>query len=234
MTIKKSTKIPALLNIELPLFSDMRSDPAPRRPKSPKSKKGPVEKPAKAKKRGPRTTWPPAPKNLLQLKVKLLYTKPPIWRRVLVRDSRTFRDLHHLIQIVMGWDNEHMHAFRAYSTRRNDLSERSLLADIFTRKGAKIIYEYDFGDSWEHEIKLENVELYDPARPEPLCLAGERACPPEDCGGTPGYEAILNALRGPTDPESEELLEWVGEGFDPEAFDQDEVNRILRGGRRRR
>lgn len=218
---------------KLPLFPDLRpsalltqgadSAESAARAKTPKSVK-----------RTAITTGAPAPKRLLQLKVSLLYTKPPIWRRILVRDSRSLRDLHHIIQVVMGWDGEHMHAFRGSRSRRDDLPERALLTGVFTRTGTKIIYEYDFGDSWEHEIRLEKTEPCDPARPEPLCLGGALACPPEDCGGTPGYYGILEALRNRTDPESAELLEWVGEGFDPEAFDLDAINQALRGGRRRR
>lgn len=215
----------------LPLFLGLLLDP----PQAEAACQPPMAPPAGApasRKRAPRTTWAPAPTRLLHLKITLLYTKPPIWRRILVQDSRPLRDLHHIIQVVMGWDDEHLHAFRGSRSRRDDLPERALLGDVFTRKGTKIIYEYDFGDSWEHEIRLEKAEPFDPARPEPLCLGGAFASPPEDCGGTPGYYDILHALQNPTDPENEELLEWVGEGFDPEAFDVEAANRTLHGKRR--
>ncbi len=217
----------------LPLFPGLPADDRRAQPAEIPDCAPPAEKPEK-KRRRPFVTWAPAPAHLLQLKITLLYTKPPIWRRIIVQDNRTLRDLHRIVQIAMGWDDGHLHAFREKRSSREELPQSRHLTDVFARKGAKVIYEYDFGDSWEHEIKLEKAEPFDPSRPEPLCLAGELACPPEDCGGTPGYYAILEALRNPADPESEELLDWVGEGFDPEAFDAAAVNRVLRGGRRRR
>ena len=91
----------------------------------------------------------------------------------------------------------------------------------------KFLYEYDFGDGWEHELLLEKMLPKDMETRYPICLAGKRACPPEDCGGIWGYSDFLAAIRDPTHPEHDEMLEWVGGEFDPDAFDADEVNMEL-------
>lgn len=133
-----------------------------------------------------------------------------------------------------------MHSFRiggVYYTSRvasemdemdMENEERVPLSYIITRAKQKFIYEYDFGDSWEHEIVAEKFLPFDPATNTPLCLGGARACPPEDCGSFPGYMDILEALgaKKPT-KEQKKLLEWVGEEYDPEHFDIDLVNRRL-------
>lgn len=178
--------------------------------------------------------------KVIQFKVQLRYLRPPIWRRVVLPHNATLGDLHEVIQLTMGWYNCHMHSFRIggvdYTSRdasemdEMDMEneERVPLADIVTRAKQKFIYEYDFGDSWEHEIVAEKFLPFDPATNTPLCLGGARACPPEDCGGFPGYQDILDALgaKKPT-KEQKELLEWVGEEYDPEHFDIDLVNRRL-------
>jgi hypothetical protein len=93
------------------------------------------------------------------------------------------------------------------------------VTECLSQPGSKIYYEYDFGDSWEHEIELEAVLPADPGTRYPVCLSGRRCCPPEDCGGTPGYEQFLDAIRDPQHPEHEDMLQWVGGPFDPEEFD---------------
>lgn len=182
----------------------------------------------------------------VQFKVQLRYIRPPIWRRVVLPDNATLGDLHAVIQTAMGWCNSHMHSFRiggVYYTSRSasqmedmdmENEERVPLADVVTRAKQKFIYEYDFGDSWEHEIVAEKFLPLDPAVKYPICLGGARACPPEDCGSFPGYMDILKALNAKTPTEEQkELLEWVGEGYDPERFDLDAVNRRLsKSGRR--
>jgi len=180
----------------------------------------------------------------IQFKVQLCYIRPPIWRRVVLPDNATLGDLHAVIQTAMGWYNCHMHSFRiggAYYTSRSasqmedmdmENEERVPLAEVVTRAKQKFIYEYDFGDSWEHEIVAEKFLPLDPAAKYPVCLGGARACPPEDCGSFPGYMDILKALNAKTPTaEQKELLEWVGEDYDPEGFDLDGVNRRLQGRR---
>lgn len=198
-----------------------------------------------AKKCGPKTMWVPPAKNAIQLKVALKYIRPPIWRRIAVPDNFTLGQLHDVIQLAMGWYNCHLHAFRV--PRRGfgpplrefgsglDAAENentTFVCAILVRKGQKLIYEYDFGDSWEHEIIVEKMLPIDPQAKYPVCLDGARACPPEDCGSFPGYCDILKALKAPkkTD-EQKELLEWLEEGYDPERFDLNAVNRRLAGKR---
>jgi len=191
-------------------------------------------------KRGPKTTWGPSPKNAIQFKVTLKYIKPPIWRRVVLPDNCTLGDLHDAIQVAMGWYNCHLHAFRFgdvhYSSRESsemedmgmENEETVLLSQVVTRPKQKFIYEYDFGDSWEHEIVVEKILPIDPQAKYPICVAGARACPPEDCGSVPGYFSILEALRATKKTEEQkELLEWLEDGYDPERFDLDAVNRRL-------
>lgn len=98
-------------------------------------------------------------------------------------------------------------------------------------EGGTPIYEYDFGDGWDHELKIEKIVPADLTAHYPRCTAGSRACPPEDCGGPPGYERLLEALRDPKHEDHEQMREWIGGEFDPEAFDLDEVNRVLKRAR---
>jgi len=177
----------------------------------------------------------------IQFKVQLCYIRPPIWRRVVLPDNATLGDLHAVIQAAMGWYDCHMHSFdikgvyytSGAASQMDDMDmeneERVPLATVISRAKQKFIYEYDFGASWGHEIVSEKFLSLDSDATYPLCLGGARACPPKDCGSFPGYMDILKALsaKKPT-AEQKELLEWVGEGYDPERFDLDAVNRRLR------
>jgi len=100
---------------------------------------------------------------------------------------------------------------------------------LIRSEGARFTYTYDFGDNWEHVIDVEKILDEDADGQYPRCVDGQRACPPEDVGGVWGYEAFLEVMRDPKHPEHEERLEWVGEEFDPEEFDKDVVNQVLRG-----
>ncbi|MBI5446542.1 MAG: plasmid pRiA4b ORF-3 family protein [Deltaproteobacteria bacterium] len=175
-----------------------------------------------------------------QLKVTLKGSKPPIWRRFQVAADTTLGDLHPILQRIMGWDDSHLHHFRLGlelfgvpdpdDTFGDDVEDErdALLRDVLPAEKAKLRYEYDFGDSWDHELILEKILPPEPAAELPRCLTGKRACPPEDCGGLWGYAELLDALSDPRHPEHEEQLEWLGEGFDPEAFDLQAVNAALR------
>jgi len=164
-------------------------------------------------------------------------SKPPIWRRITVPADITLPDLHFVLQIVMGWYDSHLHGFylRAAGsraqTRRNwkelPHESRKTLDSILRASNVELIYEYDFGDSWLHQIKLEERIPGLLIEPAPTCIEGERACPPEDCGGVGGYEQLLEALRDESHPDHEDMLEWLEEEFDSEAFDRDEVNQRL-------
>lgn len=174
---------------------------------------------------------------IYQLKVTLKGTKPPIWRRIQVPADTRLGKLHRILQTVMGWTDSHLHQFIVGETfygvpdRDFDLdvrSERTVRLDqVLPAPKAKIVYEYDFGDSWEHELLLEKIVPPDPATRYPICLAGKRACPPEDVGGVWGYAEFLETITSPDHPEHEEMLDWVGGEFDPEEFDLQAVNSQL-------
>jgi hypothetical protein len=179
-----------------------------------------------------------APSRVYQLKISLKDSKPPIWRRVEVADDITLAKLHAIIQAAMGWTNSHLHMFTAggvsYRVPHPDdfmevRSERTArLNALLAEPKQKLSYEYDFGDSWNHEVLLEKVLPPEPGATYPRCTAGKRACPPEDCGGVWGYADFVEAIADPEHPEHEELLEWVGGEFDPERFDIVEANVALR------
>lgn len=172
-----------------------------------------------------------------QIKITLRDTKPPIWRRVLVPAGVTLADLHRIVQVAMGWQDSHLHLFEVGTERYgmpdpdDDLLElrderRVRLDDVVSGVGARLRYEYDFGDSWEHDILIEKV-FSDPV-PAAVCLAGRRACPPEDCGGAYGYERLMRILADPTNEEHDDLVDWLeGEAFNPAELDLDTVNAAL-------
>jgi hypothetical protein len=173
-----------------------------------------------------------------QLKVTLKHLRPPIWRRIQVTGDTSLFKLHRVLQVVMGWTDSHLHQFIVrgsyYGTPHPDFGfdvrdeRRVALAEIASSPKTKFTYEYDFGDSWEHEILVEKMLPPDKGIYYPICLTGKRACPPEDCGGVWGYAGFLEAILDPDHPDHEEMLEWVGGSFDPEAFDLDAINRALR------
>lgn len=182
----------------------------------------------------------PTPKAIYQLKVTLNDSKPPIWRRILVPDTVTLHQLHTILQIVMGWTNSHLHQFiiddgyygepeeeDGYSEDLKN-EKRYRLNQFITRKGFKFFYEYDFGDSWEHTVHVEAIQPFEKGKQYPVCLAGKRACPPEDIGGVWGYEDLLKAISNPKHPDHGEIIEWFSEDFDPEIFDIDDANLGLR------
>jgi hypothetical protein len=175
--------------------------------------------------------------SVYQLKVTLRDSKPPIWRRIQVTSDIRLSTLHQVLQVVMGWEDAHLHQFMAhgfyYGTPHPDFGfevkneQHVSLQQVVSRAKDKLIYEYDFGDSWEHELLVEKILPLEAGQPYPVCLTGKRACPPEDCGGIWGYASLLEAIRDPEHPEHEEMVDWVGGELDPEAFDLDEVNREL-------
>jgi hypothetical protein len=196
---------------------------------------------------GERTAPAPSPQgaaaaNVFQLKVTLLDTKPPIWRRVLVDGGSTLDHLHEVIQAAFGWWNYHLHEFEVGRTRYGvpdpdedwgepPRDERRTRLDAIAGGGSSFRYTYDFGDGWDHKIVVEKVLPADAAITVPACLDGRRACPPEDCGGTWGYRELLEILANPAHPEHHERREWLDRPFDPEAFDPSEFEDNLRNGR---
>jgi hypothetical protein len=143
-----------------------------------------------------------------------------------------------VIQKAMGWQNAHLHEFVIrdvhYGEPEPDEShyeveaERNFsLREVAPLVGMRFEYVYDLGDGWLHDVLVERIDMPTEPLRSPICLGGERACPPEDCGGFPGYEELLEILRDPDHPEHEDRLDWVGGTFDPEAFDLPGVNRKL-------
>ncbi len=172
-------------------------------------------------------------RRLYRLKVTLRRVRPPIWRRIEVCSDIRLAGLHSVIQDAMGWGDEHLHEFQCRGERygkRDDafdgfgdrvLSERSTRLDQLLRKPKdSLVYLYDFGDGWAHQVVLEASELL-PAEqraPKPRCIDGRRVCPPEDCGGPGGYARMLAALANPRDPEHARYREWLDDTFNPEVF----------------
>jgi hypothetical protein len=179
-----------------------------------------------------------------QLKVVLRGAEPPIWRRLQVPASTTLAELHRVLQIAMGWEDYHLHQFdiggvsygiddgEGWGPAPKD-ERRAKLARV-APKGTRFTYEYDFGDSWEHDITVEVVLDAEDDKTYPVCVAGKRACPPEDCGGVWGYEEFLAVLADPHHDEHDRFLEWAGGEFDPEHLDLPTVNRALAPARPRR
>lgn len=174
--------------------------------------------------------------TVYQLKITLKNIRPPIWRRIQVLSSTTLEQLHLIMQEVMGWDNYHMHSFSIagidYGQPQPEFNVRSektvILRQVVKGEKSKFFYTYDFGDSWEHEILVEKELPLTPDTNYPVCITGKRACPPEDCGGSWGYAELLEIISDPSHPEYEERMEWVGESFNPDTFDLNEVNQRLR------
>ncbi len=176
---------------------------------------------------------------IYQIKVTIEGSKPPIWRRLLVPANLNLGDLHQILQVAMGWTDSHLHQFlvgeKTYGTPDPNMDwtldeDRVKLAQIVTGEKFKFRYEYDFGDSWLHAILVEKILPAEPGKPYPICVKGKGNCPPEDCGGIWGFYDFVEAMANPKHPEHKNLKEWYGGDFDPEAFDIDEVNRILTGG----
>lgn len=167
--------------------------------------------------------------DVFQLKVTLLNTKPPIWRRLLVDGSITLDALHEVIQAAFGWWNCHLHEFEIGPTRFGvpdpdwdmglaTVDERAARLDAVATEGASFFYTYDFGDDWRHKVTVEKVGQVEPGTSVPDCIGGRRACPPEDCGGPWGYADLLDSL-GAQPGVSAELLDFIGPDFDPASFD---------------
>jgi hypothetical protein len=177
-----------------------------------------------------------------RLKITLRGSRPAIWRRIEVVPDITLFRLHQILQVVMGWTDSHLHQFRQGSVyygqsdpefgmhRENE--RRIRLRDVLRRPKDRMIYEYDFGDGWEHDIVLESTDATIDAMAEVCVMAGKRACPPEDVGGIGGYERFLKAIADPNDPEHDDMRDWGGP-FDPENFEMDTINAYFRKRRRR-
>lgn len=185
---------------------------------------------------------PKPPEQVYQLKITLQHIRPPIWRRVQVADCG-LDELHHVIQHAMGWYDCHLHEYEVGGEHLGDplqwddgfggeldvADEGNLTLSQLAADGVKKFrYTYDMGDSWEHQVQIEKVLAAEAGADYPRCVAGKRACPPEDCGGPWGYADFVKAIQDPKHEEHEELREWIGGDFDPEAFSLEGVNDRLR------
>ena len=208
----------------------------------PRTAKRPEQKLRKAT---PKASKQPCDKSdlLFQIKITLIGVKPPIWRRIQVHDC-TLGDLHDIIQVVMGWENCHMHQFiigdERYSTPTPvpdlDFKDETKvrLSQVVPKSGKKLRfqYEYDFGDGWLHEIAFEKFAEPEAKAKYPRCIDGARSGPPEDIGGVWGYEEYLEAIADPKHERHDEFMEWNG-GWDSEKFSVEAINKALRGLSRR-
>ena len=181
-------------------------------------------------------------KNVYQFKIVLHGLRPEIWRRIQVPKSYSFWDLHVAIQDAMGWQDAHLHEFKmadpgsktlftigladddyngpAESLLKNFLEDHKVaIRDWFTPENNQASYLYDFGDSWEHTVVLEEILPSQLRMSYPICIAGEQACPPEDCGGISGYQELLKALDNPRHPDHRQMKDWVGGELKPDFFD---------------
>ncbi len=176
--------------------------------------------------------------SIYQIKISLVGAKPPIWRRILVPGDMRLAALHGVLQTVMGWENEHLHMFTSggmdygvrddafgggFGSETRDESKYAL-SQLLRKPKDSLVYEYDFGDGWNHKLVVEKILADDGSIPLPRCTGGKRACPPEDCGGVWGYMDLIEAIADPDHPSHQEMVEWYGDEIDPEHFDVDEIN----------
>jgi len=177
--------------------------------------------------------------TVYQLKVTVEGSDPPIWRRLLVPADVSLVTLHRIVQGAMGWNDSHLHQFilgdRRFSDPRIDESgdlkfedeRKSFLSEV-VGVGETLQYQYDFGHGWVHEIVVEESQPPDRRLRHPACIGGARACPPDDVGGMAGYEELLVALAHPDHPQHDESHSRIGREFDPERFDVNAANQVLR------
>ncbi len=181
-----------------------------------------------------------AKNDIYQIKVSLKHSKPPIWRRIEVRGDTRLDELHHILQTTMGWWDAHLHQYIVGRTFYGQLHPDYGMMDMLDESKyslnqiapgikSKFVYEYDFGDSWEHDIVVEKILAPEKGVHYPRCIKGKRACPPEDIGGVWGYANFVEIIKNPKHPQHDDMLEWVGGDFDPEVFDMAEINESLRG-----
>jgi hypothetical protein len=179
-----------------------------------------------------------------QLQVLLNGIQPAIWRRLQVSGTANLGWLHAVLQVAMGWTNSHLHQFicgehmyadpsaqlEQYEGDPPVLDERKFrVSELLKDIHEGLVYEYDFGDSWEHIVTVEKILPVDASTSAAaVCLAGSRACPPEDCGGIGGYVELLKALKNRKHPEHKSMKEWLGRPFDAESFDVAQANHWLR------
>ncbi len=181
-------------------------------------------------------------KQIYQVKISLSGFKPSIWRRILVPSNLKLSDFHKVIQTAMGWENYHLHQFvknKTYFSKQmpndifwDDSSDTDYgnmkVCDLLTKEKEKVVYEYDFGDGWEHNIVLEKILPGEEEFKRAVCLDGKMHGPPEDCGGIYGYANMLEIIKNPDHEEYGRYVDWLEEEFDQEYFNLEEVNKMLK------
>lgn len=176
--------------------------------------------------------------QILSLKITLDKTNPAIWRRVLVPASVKFFDLHHIIQISMGWKNSHLFEFHVgdykigYTEPTEGFEDVANAAEVMLdlllmKEGFTFAYLYDFGDYWLHTVEVEKLLPKEEGKVYPVCTDGQLACPSEDSGGISGFYGNLEILKDPKHPEYKDTKRWLGRGYDPGKFDINKVNKTL-------
>lgn len=176
--------------------------------------------------------------SIFQLKITIKNCKPPIWRRIQVRDDTSLSKLHRILQIIFWWTDTHLHSFtidrREYGVPSKEdfhpvINERNfILRHVIHQEKQRFLYTYDFGDGWEHEILVEKMLPAEVGVHYPRCIAGKRKRPPEDCGGPWGYMDLMEIRKNPDHPDYAERMGWLGDVYDPEGFDIDLINGSLK------
>jgi len=172
--------------------------------------------------------------------ITLQEINPPVWRKIRLSSDMTLDQLHYAIQGAFGWTNSHLHSFtvsrdQRYSSNPINFEEGDdidactvTLNDLLNKNHKRFLYQYDFGDSWEHEIIIEDIKPVTKPIAIPECIAGERHCPPEDCGGVGGFENFVQAMTNKKHPEHKEMKEWFGGPFNPEKFSLEMANKTIK------
>jgi hypothetical protein len=181
--------------------------------------------------------------DIYRVHVSLREIGPAIWRRIELSSQTTLKQLHRILQIAMGWEDSHLHEYivngqhygtadPAYDGPGEILREAGVrLATVLPEPGVEILYVYDFGDHWQHDVRLEAAFPAESGMKYPRVLDGARSCPPEDCGGAGGYADLLEILLDPTHEEFEHMREWAGPRFNAEVFSVDASNERLQKNR---
>jgi len=171
---------------------------------------------------------------IYEIKITLQGIQPPVWRRIHAPGNISLYKLHRIFQVAMGWTNSHLYEFQIEKVRLGDpdpeepdgtLNARKFKLSKLAADGInRFIYLYDFGDNWKHEVVIEKQLPTQESANFPICVAGRRACPPEDCGGVHGYESLMEIMANPDHKEYRDMISWLGGRFDPELFDLAKVN----------
>lgn len=171
------------------------------------------------------------PSTVHRLKITLRGIRPPIWRRIEVASNTGLHELAAVLEAAMGWGGGHLHSFETGDViyqmpsefddfgRYRTVDERKAeLAKVLPTVDSELVFEYDFGDGWTHDVVVEAIGPADTDTTYPRCVTGKRACPPDDCGGPWGYGNLLEILADPTHEEHADMLEWCGGLIDPDDF----------------